>query len=103
MRRSTDQISWAIQAALPGRGWSIDKENVSKSWGARKIVPTLNVSVYSVTIRFKYDDERSQVHHLTSTKLGYKERKNKEELVHAKYTQSFENLDLRSELLTLKP
>jgi hypothetical protein len=81
-------------------GSSIDKENVSKCRGASKVVPTLNVSVYSLTIRFTYGDERSQVHHLMSPKLGYKER---QKLIHAKYTQSFENLDLRSELLTLKP
>jgi hypothetical protein len=94
----------AFKVATLGRGWSIDKENVSESGGVSEIVATLYVRVHTVTIRFEFDDERIQIHYVTSTNMGYVEKKNDEKLIHPKYTQWLKNLefDLKSELQRLR-
>jgi hypothetical protein len=99
-----DDVSRAIQTALSGRGWTVDKENVSEGGGASEIVATLNVRVHSVTIRFEFDDERIQIHYVTSTEMRYKERKDGEKLIHPKYTEWLKNLegDIKVQLQNLR-
>lgn len=98
-----NDVSKAIQAALTGRGWSVDKENVSEIGGASEIVSTLYVRVHTVTIRFEFDDERIQIHYVASTNMRYEEN-NGEKHIHPKYTQWLKNLelDLKSELHKLR-
>lgn len=86
-------LSKAIQAALTGRGWSVDQENVSETGGASEILSTLSVRVHTVTIRIEFDDERVQIHYVASTNMRYEEDKD-EKYIHPKYTQWLKNLEL---------
>ena len=94
----------AIQAALAGRGWSMDKESVPDSGGAGEIIATLNVRVHTVTIRFEFDAGRIQIHYVSTTNMGYKESKSNKLLIHPKYTQWLKNLEkgLKDELLRMR-
>jgi hypothetical protein len=95
-----DEVSRAIQAALSGRGWAVDEENVLEGESVNAIVATLYVRVHTVTIRIEFDDERIQIHYVRSTEMGYMERRKKEPLIHPKYTQWLKNLesDIKGEL-----
>ncbi len=86
-------ISMAISTALLGRGWAVDKENLSASEAASEIVSSLHVRVHSLTIRFEFDDKQIRIDYVKSTNLGYKEKKNGEQIIHPKYTQWIENLE----------
>ncbi len=97
-------ISRAISTALLGRGWAVDKENLSESGEASEIVSSLYIRVHLLTIRFEFDDKQIRIHYVKSTNLGYDEKKNGEQVIHPKYTQWIMNLekDLKGELQKLR-
>jgi len=100
---SREDVLKAIERSLVARDWSVDKKLISEEGAASEVAATLYVRVHTVTIRIEFDDEQIRIHYVSSAKMAFRERKNKERFIHPKYTQWIRNLekDLKSELLAL--